>query len=147
MRMMRPKYDPFHQAAVAKKLLSLTSEIYEKVRSERPDEDEHFYLATTWLRRFFSGKKAYQYGERLSDEELGNLSWTETIDFSILTPPNSLRAMSLYMVYKECPKEYLKHVKEYNTLMTLVTEVKKNGTFMDFYKQMNPRIVMKSQQG
>lgn len=147
MRMMRSKYDAFNQAAVAKRILSITSEIYEKVRSERPDKDEHFYLATTWLRRFFSCKQAYQHGKKLSDEELGNLSWTETINFSILTPPNSVRAMGLYMVYKECPKEYLKHVKEYNTLMALVTEVKKNGTFMDFYKQMNPRIVMKSQQG
>ncbi len=146
MALIRSKYEAHHQAAVAKRILSITSEICEKVRSERPDEDEHFYLATTWLRRFFSCQRAYQHGERLSDEELGNLSWTETMDYSILWPPHSVRALGLYMVHRECPKEYLKHIKEYTALMAPVTEAKKNGTFMDIYKQMNPRIVMKSQQ-
>lgn len=139
------KYNPFQQQVITKKILSVCKQIYERVKQERPDEDEHFYLATTWLRRFFSDGRAYMQGEKLSQEELGKMSWTETIEFSILDPPHSIRALSLYMIHKECPREYLKYIKEYNQLMAPVTEANKNGTFMEVYKQKNPRIAMRSE--
>lgn len=146
MRLIGSKYNPVQQHHITEKILSVSKQIYDKVRMERPDEDEHFYLATTWLRRFFSDKRAYRHGNKLSDKELGNMSWTETMQFAILDPPGSIRALSLYMVYKECPREYLKYIKEFNKLMEPVAETKKNGTFMDVYKQKNPRIVLRSEQ-
>ncbi len=146
MRMKRPKYNPVQQQLIAEKILSISQQVYDKVKMDRPDEDEHFYLATTWLRRFFRDKRAYLLGDRLSDEELDRLSWTETMQFSILDPPDSIRALGLHMIYKECPREYLKYVREYNKLMEPVTEARENETFMDIYRQKNPRIVMRSEE-
>lgn len=146
MRTIGSKYNPVQQQLITEKILSISKQIYDKVKTERPDEDEHFYLATTWLRRFFADKRPYLHGDKLSDEELGNMSWTETMQFAILDSPDSIRALSLYMVHKECPREYLKYIKEFNKLTETVVEAKKTGTFMDVYKQKNPRIVMKSGQ-
>lgn len=140
------KFNPFQQRIITEKILSVSKQIYDKVKEERPDEDEHFYLATTWLRRYFSDGRAYQQGDKLSEKELGKMSWTETMQFSVLDPPDSLRALSLYMVYKECPREYLKYIQEYNKLMGPVTKANENGTFIEIYKQKNPRIVRKSEQ-
>lgn len=60
--------NPFQQRAITQKILSICKQIYEKVKHERPGEDEHFYLATTWLRRFFRDGRAYMQGEKLSKE-------------------------------------------------------------------------------
>ncbi|MEE9584673.1 MAG: hypothetical protein V3W51_04250 [Candidatus Brocadiales bacterium] len=144
--MKRSKYNPVQQQLIAEKILSISQQVYDKVKMDRPDEDEHFYLATAWLRRFFRDKRPYLLGDRLSDEELDRLSWTETMQFSILDPPDSMRALGLYMIYKECPREYLKYVREYNKLMEPVTEARENETFMDIYRQKNPRIVMRSEE-
>lgn len=145
MAFKRSGLDPAQQQVVTKNILSITRQIYDKVKEERPDEDEHFYLATTWYRKHFEDKRPYRQGDPLLEGELDRLSWTETMQFAILDPPDSIRVLSLYMVYKECPREYLKYVQEYNELMEPVTTALEDDTFMEVYREKNPRIVMRSE--
>ena len=146
MGFKRSRLNPVQQQVITKKILSITRQIYDKVKEERPDEDEHFYLATTWYRKHFKDKRPYQQDDPLLEGELSRLSWTETMQFATLDPPASIRALSLYMVYKECPREYLKYVQEYNKLMEPVMTALEDDTFMEVYRGKNPRIVMRSDQ-
>lgn len=146
MRSKRPMHEAFIQKELTDKILSVCKQVYHIVRQECPDEDEHFYLATTWFRKHFRDKRPYRQGEELSEAELGEVSWTETMQFAILEPPDSIRAMSLYIVHKECPREYLKYVNEYNRLMKPVKAAGDHEGFMEVYRLRNPKIVARSEQ-
>ncbi len=124
---------------------------YWKVRGERPGEDEHFYLDTTLLRRFEARKQLGQnllysvtqkYGLSLKDEKemLNMITAAETRLFSVLEPPDSIRALALYIVYKEVPSEAHRYEEEYNKIMGPIMEMEEDGTFMHLYRKKKPNM-------
>jgi hypothetical protein len=131
----------FSNKALAEDIVKANEKTYWKVREERPGEDEHFYLATTLLRRFEARKKLGQDLGLLNDKENLNLvTNSETMSFSVLDPPKSIRALALYIVYKEVPSEAYRYEEEYNRIMEPVMRMEENGTFMDLYRKKNPNM-------
>jgi len=144
----------FSNKALAEDIIKANEKTYRRVRKERPGEDEHFYLATTLLRRFLTklevtGKtlpsleklKLEQEEKQQAEKHQSNIiAWNETRLFSVLDPPNSIRALALYIVYKEVPSEAHRYEEEYNRIMEPVMKMEKDGTFMDIYRKKNPNI-------
>jgi hypothetical protein len=131
----------FSNKALAEDIIKANEKTYWKVREERPGEDEHFYLATTLLRRFEARKKLGQDLGLLNDKENLNLvTNSETMSFSVLDPPKSIRALALYIVYKEVPSEAYRYEEECNRIMEPVMKMEENGTFMDLYRKKNPNM-------
>jgi len=141
----------FSNKALAEDIIMANEKTYWKVRSERPGEDEHFYLDTTLLRRFEARKQLGQnflssvtqkYGLSLKDEKemLNMITAAETRLFSVLDPPDSIRTLALYIVYKEVPSEAHRYEEEYNKIMGPIMEMEEDGTFMDLYRKKNPNM-------
>jgi len=131
----------FSNKALAEDIIKANEKTYWKVREERPGEDEHFYLATTLLRRFEARKKLGQDLGLLNDKENLNLvTNSETMSFSVLDPPKSIRALALYIVYKEIPSEAYRYEEEFNKIMEPIIRMREDGTFMGLYRKKNPNI-------
>jgi hypothetical protein len=141
----------FGNKALAEDIIKANEETYWKVRSERPGEDEHFYLGTTLLRRFEARKRlgqnflsgvAQEYGLSPKDgkEMLNMITAAETRLFSVLDPPDSIRALALYVVYKEVPSEAHRYEEEYNKIVGPIMKMEDDGTFMGLYRKKNPNM-------
>jgi len=144
----------FGNKSLAQDIIKANEKTYRRVRKERPGEDEHFYLATTLLRRFLTklevtGKTLpsleklnleQEEKQQAEKHQLNNIAWNETRLFSVLDPPDSIRALALYVVYKEVPSEAHRYEEEYNRIMEPVMKMEKDGTFMDLYRKKNPNI-------
>jgi hypothetical protein len=131
----------FSNKALAEDIIKAMEKTYWRVKKEKPGEDEHFYLASTLLRRFEVRKKLGQDLGLLNHKESLNLIvFNETMTFSILDPPESIRALSLYIVYKEVPSEAYRYEDEFNKIMEPVLKMEENGTFMSIYRKKNPTI-------
>lgn len=115
---------------------------YHEARDTQSNADEHQYLANTLL-LILEEKKNLDTAERelgLWDKETmwNSLALNETMLFSVLNYPESIRALSLYAVYKRVPTQSYKYGKEYDKIMAPVIEMYENATFIDVYKNMNP---------
>ena len=141
----------FSNKALAEDIIKANEKTYWIVRSERPGEDEHFYLDTTLLRRFAARKQLGQdfissvkqeYGLSPKDEKemLNMIAAAETRLFSVLDPPDSIRALALYIVYKEVPSEAHRYEEEYNRIMEPIMRMEEDGTSMDLYRKKNPNM-------
>lgn len=122
---------------------------YWQFRKKQPNQDEHFYLANTWLHRYkntrltrdqldtlgisdFKTKKQQHDAKELA-------AWTETRQFAILDPPDSYRAMALFIIYKEFGGGAALHYEqEFNRIMSPVMEAQENGSFDKIYEEKNP---------
>lgn len=144
----------FSNKALAEDIIKANERTYWKVRKERLSEEEHFYLATTLLRRFLTKlevtertlpsleklKLEHEEKQRVEKHQLNTIAWNETRLFSVLDPPDSIRALALYIVYKEAPSEAHRYEEEYNRIMGPVMKMEEDGTFMDLYRKKNPNI-------
>jgi len=141
----------FSHKALAEDIIKANEKTYWRVRSERPGEDEHFYLDTTLLRRFearkqlgqdflSSAKQKHGLSPKNEKETLNMITAAETRLFSVLDPPDSIRASVLYVVYEEVPSEAHRYEEEYNRIMGPVIKMEEDGTFMDLYRKKNPNM-------
>ncbi|OGN96254.1 MAG: hypothetical protein A2Z77_00655 [Chloroflexi bacterium RBG_13_51_36] len=141
----------FSDKALAEDIIKANEKTYWKVRSERLGEDEHFYLATTLLRRFEARKRLGQnplsgitreYGLSPKDEKemLSMITAAETRLFSVLDPPDSIRALALYIVYKEVPSEAHRYEEEYNRILGPIMKMEEDGAFANLYRKKNPNM-------
>lgn len=124
---------------------------YSFFRKKQPNQDEHFYLANTWFHRY---KNTRYTREQLDALEISGFTtkkeqqdaielaaWTETGQFAILDPPDSYKAMALFIIYKEFGGETaLKYEKEFNRMMSPVIEAQENRSFDQIYEKKNPNI-------
>jgi len=67
------------------------------------------------------------------------IAYQDTFNFSILDPPKSIRALALFIVYKELPKEVVKYALEYSEIMEPFVESNQNNTFLLIYKKKNSK--------
>lgn len=118
---------------------------YFKARKSHLNEDEHQYLIDALL-LVFEGWKTLDTSERrlgLWDKETmwKSLAFNETMLFSVLDYPASIRALSLYAVYKRIPMQSYQYEDAYNRIMTPIVKVYESGAFIDVYKVKNPRVM------
>jgi len=87
--------------APAESLIRSLEKTYSSLRKRHPDQDEHWLLANTWLEKYGSTEESKQKGPDLTRF----IAYKDTITFSVLEPPNSIRGLALFLVYKELGEE------------------------------------------
>jgi len=119
----------------AENLIKSVEQKYLDLRREHPDQDEHWLLANTWLERYGSSEEAKEKG----DEWARFTAYKDTCEFSVLEPPQSIRALALFLVFKEMGGEPARQYEsEFFKLVEPVMRSKEKRAFIDEYKQKNP---------
>jgi hypothetical protein len=122
--------------APAENLIKSLEQIYFDLRKNNPDRDEHWFLANTWSKRYGSSKQAKQKGA----EWTKFVAYKDTLQFSILEPPQSIRGLALFLVYKELGEQQaMYYVSEFSQIMEPITENQEIHISADKYKERNPR--------
>ena len=120
---------------------------YSEARETEPDADEHQHLSNTLL-LILEGKRNVMSAER----ELGlwdkttmwkSLALNETMLFSVLTYPESIRLLCLYAVYKKIPMKSFQYKEEFDRVMISVLGMYDKGTFAEVYKTRNTKTLRK----
>jgi len=128
--------DKFDKKAPAENLIKSLERIYFDLREKHSNQDEHWLLANTWLKRYASPEQAKQ----ISPEQMKFISYNETLLFSILEQPKSIRMLALYLIYEELGESLaIYYASEYNQIMEPVMKIIENHVFLDKYKERNPR--------
>jgi len=119
-----------------KDLIPLLESIYSRLREQNPDRDEHWLLANTWLARYGSSEQAKEEGAAWTKF----VAYKDTLQFSILETPKSIKALALFLVYKEWgEKAAARYADEYAQLYEKIYTCMSNHTFIDEYKKKNPQ--------
>ena len=131
----------FNTKVMGKEIVDTQVRMYQKSKQSYPRLEEHQHLANVWLSR----RKTFERfsGQKADDEALNLLAFSETHLFSVLDYPNSIRALGLYILYKERPdiiEKYPEFESEYGRLIEPVLRAREAGTFLDWYKRKNPRL-------
>lgn len=113
-------------------------EIYYQYKGKYPDKEPHDWLANTYLSR-----RATQ-GENINDPDLQMVACTETFLCACLPEPDCIRALGLYILYKERPDiigEHPKFSEEYEKLIGSIVKLQgKNPKELEkLYKKYNPK--------
>ena len=128
--------------APAENLISSLKQTYFELKREHPDQDEHWFLANTWLKRYSSTNQAKQKGPEL----MKLIAYKDTHQFSILEPPKSIRGLALFTVYKELGEQQaIYYNSEFHQIMEPVIKSRKRHIFLDKYKERNPRTWQENQ--
>lgn len=116
---------------------------YSEARKSEPNGDEHKHLANTLL-LVVEGKRNVMSAER----ELGlwdkrtmwnSLALNETMLFSVLAYPESIRMLCLYAVYKKIPMESFQYKEEFDRTMTPILGMYDKRTFEKVYNTRNAK--------
>lgn len=116
---------------------------YSEARETEPDGDEHQHLSNTLL-LVVEGKRNIMSAER----ELGlwdkttmwnSLALNETMLFSVLAYPESIRLLCLYAVYKKIPMKSFQYKEEFDRVMVSVLGMYNKGTFAEVFKTRNAK--------
>jgi hypothetical protein len=127
---------PWRRRPSAQKLIRSVEEVYYDLRRSYPERDEHWLLANTWLRRYGSTKEARRKGEGWARY----VAYQETLQFSILEMPKSVRAMALFMVARELgAEEALYYASGFAALTEPIARSKENHEFLGLYRERSPR--------
>ena len=122
--------------SLSENLIKSLEQTYFDLRKKSPDQDEHWFLANTWLKRYGSIEQAKQKGPKL----LKFIAYKETHQFSILEPPDSIRGLALFLVYKELGEQQAMYYnRKFSHIMETIIKSRENHMFLDRYKQRNPR--------
>jgi hypothetical protein len=117
-------------------LIQLLENIYTRLREQNPDQDEHWVLANTWVARYGSSKQAKKEGPAW----IKFVAYKDTLQFSILEPPKSVRALALFLVYKELGEDSVApYATEYASLYETIEAYRNKHIFLDEYKKRNPQ--------
>ena len=124
------------EKAPAENIIKLLEQTYFNLRKDNPNRDEHWLLANTWLNSYGSTKQAKQKGV----EWAKFVAYKDTLQFSILEPPKSIRALALFLVYKELGEATaFYYSSEFSQLMRQIIESQESNVFLQKYKKRNPR--------
>lgn len=122
--------------APAENLIKSLEQTYLNLRKEHPDRDEHWFLANTWLRRYGSTDETKQKGPEL----MRFIAYKETHQFSILEPPESIRGLAFFLVYKESGEQQaMYYSSEFSQIMEPIIRSRARHEFLQKYKERNPR--------
>lgn len=122
---------------LAENIIKANEDTYYHCRKKWPNQNEHDYLAMTYAARRRTHVKVFK--DNITEEQIHILSYTETEIFSVLVPPKSIRALALYILYKERPDLITdNHHDEYSNLIGPVLKSQDDGSFENWYKKTNP---------
>lgn len=122
--------------APANNLIKSLTDSYLNLKNQNPDRDNHWLLANTWLKRYGNTQQSKQLGK----EKINFIAYKDTLNYSVLSYPDSIRALSLFLVYKELGEEQAKYfVTEFNLLYEKVIKYREESLFIEQYKLINPR--------
>ncbi len=129
----------FSPRTLGEEIIKKQEEIYEGQRRLFPGQDEHTYLTQVWLSR----KAAYPHRMNPDDPEVQTWAATQTFQFACLEPPASIRALALYIVWKEHPdiiEGSPKYQEEFNRIIVPVFKAEREGTLDTLYAARNPKL-------
>jgi hypothetical protein len=118
-------------------IISLQERAYREAQRMYPGADPHMLLAQVWLSRMAA------HGKDPMDETLQTVAFSETMQFSCVAPPNNVRALALYFIYKERPDVIQNHPKfgqEFDRLMAPVMAAIQGGGMDTLYQRYNPQM-------
>ena len=119
----------------AENLIKSVEQTYSGLRRKHPEQDEHWFLANTWLERYGNSDEAREKGP----EWARFTAYRDTCEFSILEPPESIRVLALYSIFRELGEEQARHYEsEFFQIMVPIMRSKENRVFLDEYKKKNP---------
>jgi hypothetical protein len=131
----------FNTKVMGEEIVDTQVRMYQQLKQSNPRFEEHELLANVWLSRRQTLERLT--GQKTDHETLSLLAFTETHLFSVLDYPDSIRALGLYMVYKERPDIIAKHPEfesEYGRLIGPVLRAQEAETFLEWYRRKNPKL-------
>lgn len=123
--------------AMGDEIISVQERVYREAQRRYPGADPHMLLAQVWLSRMAA------HGKTPMDETLQTVAFSETMQFSCVAPPNNVRALALYFIYKERPdiiQNYPKFAQEFERLMAPVMAAIESGSIDTLYQRFNPQM-------
>ena len=108
---------------------------FQKSKQFHPHYDTHRHLAEVWLARMVA------HGVDIRDDSMQHMAFMETLTFACLPEEESVKALGLYFVCKECPEVIERnsiYVWNFKRLMAPILEINKND-FIDLYCKKNPK--------
>ena len=91
----------FIPSYLAQNIIKANEDTYYHCKKSYPNKNEHDYLAMTYAARRRAGVAVFN--DRINEEQISLLAYSETHQFAVLEPPKSIRALALYILYKERP--------------------------------------------
>ena len=119
--------------AMGDEIIALQERGYPQAARVYPGADPHVLLAQLWLARMAA------HGQDPTDKLVQATAFSETMQFACVAPPNNMRALGLYFIYKERPdiiQNYPKFSLEFARLMAPVM----NGSIESLYQRFNPHM-------
>lgn len=108
---------------------------YNDLKTKNPDKDEHWLLINTYMARYGNWEASKQKGSEL----MKYISFKDTFQFSLLETPKSIRALALFLVYKELgEKEAESTVEEFNQLYGFIYKIYEEQKLLEEYQKRNP---------
>lgn len=137
MKLFRSVQSIFNPRILAEEIIRANEKTYDLLRAKYPRRKEHDYLARTYAcRREAHGVLGM---DSISEDELRVISYTETLKFAVLPHPKSIRALALYILFKERPDLITaSHKAEFGELMEPVFTAEQEGRFEEWYARTNP---------
>jgi hypothetical protein len=123
--------------AMGDEIIRIQEDSYEKAKQIYPGKDPHVLLAHVWLSRQAAHRKD------VNGEPMQIVSFTETMQFACLPYPDNIRALALYILYKERPdivSRYPRFSGEFNRLIAPVMAATASGSMEDLYHKHNPNM-------
>lgn len=125
-----------NREVMGEEIVNQQEKIYRLDKKIFPDTDLHDRLVGIWISRMRARQK------NIEEEAIEKmLARAETALFACAPPPDSVRALGLYFIYKERPDiilAYPKFGKEFEKLMMPVFVAKEKGSLEQLYKSYNP---------
>jgi len=116
-------------------LITSLEQIYNDLKAKNSDKDEHWLLINTWIMRYGDWEASKQKDPKV----MKYISFKDTFQFSLLETPKSIRALALFLVYKELgEKEAESTDKEFNHLYGLIQQIYERRDLLEEYKNRNP---------
>ncbi|MFA4999435.1 MAG: hypothetical protein WC519_01775 [Parcubacteria group bacterium] len=110
-------------------------QIYDNLKKNNPNKDEHWLLANTWMARYGDLEASKQKGLKLTKY----IAYKDTFQFSILDTPKSIRALVLFLIYKELGEKAAESdAEEFAQIMKPLQKFQGGGKLIEEYKHKNP---------
>jgi hypothetical protein len=124
------------KSSPSESLISSLEGIYLDLIEKNIERDEHWLLANAWLKRYGSSKQSKQKGA----EWAKFAAYKDTLHFSILEPPQSIRGLALFLIYKELGDEQaFFYAHEFLKIVEPIMRIRETELFFHKYKQKNPQ--------
>ncbi|MBI2312285.1 MAG: hypothetical protein HYU77_07285 [Betaproteobacteria bacterium] len=121
--------------AMSDEIIAIQERAYREAQKMYPGAVPHVLLAQVWLSRMTA------HGKNPMDERRQTVAFSDTMQFACVAPPDNVRALALFFIYKERPdilEKNPKFAQEFQRLVGPVMEATQNCTVEGLYRKFNP---------